>query len=321
MPLSAGVGRAVLGLLAILACFFCAAPASAQNENGRWLRAESTHFVIYSDAREGDVREAARTLEMFDATLRHLIPPGRESSTKLEVYLFRNRASLRAIRPGLSDTVLGFYSSLPEKVAAFAVFRDSGGLEAQEILFHEYAHHFMMHYFTQAYPAWFAEGFAEVVQTIEFDDDNSALVGRYSNNRAAWIVAGDWLPTEQLLRMGRTRLSRSQTAQFYAQSWLTAHYFMLNAEHQDRFRAYLAAFQRGEDPIDSFEPTLQMTPREFNALIRRYARSNLPLYRVRFPATTGAAVQISRLPQAANDLLLLEVRMRFVSPAMTTSAA
>ena len=44
-----------------------------------------------------------------------------------------------------------------------------GVFTGQLVLFHEYAHHFMLQYAPAAYPAWYVEGFAEVVSTASFE--------------------------------------------------------------------------------------------------------------------------------------------------------
>jgi hypothetical protein len=304
------------------------APAAAA-QDGRWFRAETPHFIVYSDAREAQVREVAVTLERFDTVLRTLIPPPRESPAKLEIYLLRRRDMLWRVSPDLPSDAAGFYTASPEIVAAFAAFRDAGGLESQEILFHEYAHHYMLHNFTQAYPGWYVEGFAEVVQTVEFRGDQ-AIIGRFSENRAAWLVSSSWLQMDRVLASHRQRFSRDETALFYAQSWLMTHYLMLNTGQNDPFLAYLSAIQSGGDTLEAFEPAFGMTPADFQRALRAYTRNDLPVYGLPVPASAVAAPQITRLSAAADRLLLIEARMRldqgeeadaeFLQRAETTAA-
>lgn len=76
------------------------APAIAQQGDGRWLRAETASFVVFSQGRESRLREIAQALEDFDATLRALTnlaaPP---SDTKVQVYILRNTGELRVVSP------------------------------------------------------------------------------------------------------------------------------------------------------------------------------------------------------------------------------
>ena len=57
----------VAALAAVVALLIMAAPGVAE---ARWLRAESAHFVIYSDGDEAGLREYVRRLEIYDAVLR-----------------------------------------------------------------------------------------------------------------------------------------------------------------------------------------------------------------------------------------------------------
>lgn len=301
---------------ALIAFFFGFAALFAGNhraaaQSAEWFRVETAHFVAYGNVGERGTTEAARRLEVFDGALRCLVPPTRESATKLDVYILRGRDDLREVWPDIVRDALGFYTARPQIVAAFALYRDQYGIDGQEVLFHEYAHHYMLHYFAQAYPPWFVEGFAELVMTAEIGQDR-AVFGKYNEGRALSLVGGPWLGIDRMLDSHRrSRLTGAQLAQFYAQSWLMAHFLMLNPERHNGLQAYMGAFQSGRDPIESLQPSLGMSPEEFERALRQYARGNLPLYAA--PVQVASEVQIAALPPAANELLLLDARLRMES--------
>src|SRR5262249_27179427 len=146
--------------------FLCAAllalgagPARAE---GAWLRAETPHFVIYSGTTQERLRDAAAKLESFDAVLRQIVRPiDSPAKGKLEIYLFRDFKTMQIVWPRAGAGVGGFYTTSPDFIGAFALYRFDLGVAAHEILFHEYAHHFMLQHFAGGYPPWFVEGFAE----------------------------------------------------------------------------------------------------------------------------------------------------------------
>ncbi len=156
---------------AAAAAFFCFAVSGAAADDGRWTRAETPHFVVYSDL-GNRVRDSALELEHFDAWLRFLLNVHTEPANKLDVYLFGAENGLSEVWPGVGSDVRGFYEATPEQTAAFALYRTSG-FGDQTVLFHEYAHHFMLQYFAGAYPKWFVEGFAEFVSTTTFDHNDA----------------------------------------------------------------------------------------------------------------------------------------------------
>lgn len=289
-----------------IAFFFLVASTMPARAEGRWLRAESDHFIVYAAMSEERLRGIAERLERFDAMLRLLTqtttPP---SAQKLEIYLLNSRSALRAVMPGASEGIRGFYTATPEIIASFGIYQDVGGADAQEVLFHEYAHHFQL-FAAWNYPAWYREGFAEFVQTMRFEN-NRVTIGLYSDARAAWAGStSQWMPVRQLLDGS----GRRNAWFFYAQSWITVHYLQASTERQRQFREYLIALNRGGDPIKSFEPAFGMPLEDFERDLRRYARGSIVAFVIELQAATPPAISITRMPDFADDLLLPVTRMR-----------
>lgn len=282
--------------------------AGAQGQ-GRWLRAESPSFVVYADSSEARLRELVEDLESFDALMRRLTEaPAERSPTRLEIYVFRGPGSFSEAFPGVGSTVRGVYSADVDIIASYAIFRDTYGLDAQDVLFHEYAHHFMYHYFANAYPAWYVEGFAEFVQTAAFER-NRIVLGRSSQARADWLFAGSWLPMERLLT--RDLDDNEDVAKFYAQSWLLTHYLFTTPGKMEQFRAYVRALRLGGDAIGSFAEAFGVTPAEMQSELRRYLRRNPSALALTRPtAVTHEAVTIATMPRSADTLLPISTRVR-----------
>jgi hypothetical protein len=283
-------------LLLLLAA---SSPASAE-----WLRGESPNFIVYSEGTEARLRQRILLLEDYDRLLRFMTsvnsPP---ASTKLTVYVVRGFRELQAANPRLTGDVAGFYMATPTGIAAFVDHRAEAG--DNEVLFHEYAHHFMMQYAASAYPPWYVEGFAEYFMTARFEE-NTIDVGRSSDARGPWILNGQWLPIDLVLFRGPEGMNGELAARYYAQSWLIAHYFHSADDRRQLLGRYLAALAAGGESRASFEATIQMTPKALDDALHQYVR-NRRIAITRLLRTTGATpppIQISRLPSAADDLLL-----------------
>ncbi len=296
----------IVAVVAAALTMVCASAAWAQD--GRWWRAESPQFIVYGDGGERQVRDAARALEDFDTVLRILTnPQTAPSANKLEIYLVRNQSGLREVSPRLGEDVYGFYSAGMEQIAAFVVDdRDMGGVRNQ-LLFHEYAHHFMLHYFPHAYPRWYVEGWAEFVSTTEFRV-REARVGQSSEMRAPWLQA-DLLPIEHLLRPERYARTTEFEMRFYALSWLAAIYLSNTPERQRGLVRYVAALSDGADPMEAFEPAFGITPEAFERELRSFRRGRISILGIALPEAR-AEVTVTRLPIAADDLLLPLARLR-----------
>ncbi|NWG53858.1 MAG: hypothetical protein HXY28_09080 [Hydrogenophilaceae bacterium] len=290
---------ALIGLLIVGAI----APAQAQ---GRWLRMESPHFIVVSDHSEARVAAALERLEGFDALLRSItrVAPD-DDPVKLEVYLFRGAGLLAEVRGTTSSgSIAGFYTASP---AALAEFRGDRDL-ADHVLFHEYAHHFMLRYFPAAYPAWYVEGFAEYVATVDVRPD-SYSIGRFEPMRIRALETTRWLPMERLLAAPVSSLSEEERQNFYAQSWLLVHYCANTPGCTDTLQRYFGAMRGGADPIAAFNEHFAKTPDALQDELRRYIRTALTYVTMaRTPARTPLSV--SRLSPGADDLLTRDLRLR-----------
>ncbi len=295
-------------LLLCCALVFAALTTSAFAQAGRWWRAESPGFVVYSTASETRVRRLVGELEAFDALLRRLTQSTEERSpTRLEIYLFTGPGQFDEAWPGITRMARGLYLARTDIIAAYAIYRDSYGLEAQDVLFHEYAHHFMYQHFSNVYPTWYVEGFAEFVATAEFDDDRIVL-GRASRARAGWLF-DSWLPMERLIE-GRPS-DPEDLARFYAQAWLFTHYLVNTEGGMDQFRAYARALRMGSPPAVAFREGFGMRPAEMQTVLRQYLRGNPHALALTRPAEVQSqGVTLARLPASADDLLPLTTRVR-----------
>jgi hypothetical protein len=302
------------------AALFCVAAAilmmtpQARAQDGDWRRAESENFVVYSRGGERALRGVVQNLEHFNDLLHDLTGAERpETPTRLAVYLLRDESALRVVWPTVGENIRGFYTYDPESVEAFAIHADAGWEGgAQQILFHEYTHHFMMQYFRTAYPAWYVEGFAEYMSTAEFERGRTT-VGRPSGTRAVTLVGHDrmrLLPTEAML--GTMPQDTDERTIFYAQSWLMTHYMFSTAERKRAFNAYMQGVTSGADPIQSFEAALGVSPEAFRGVLADYMRGAIPYLAFRNRELAESTITVTRMPRSADDLILLNARMRRV---------
>lgn len=280
-----------------------AAPARAE-----WRRAESPNFVLFGTISESQLRARILLLEDFDRLMRFVTsvsaPP---APNKLNVYIVNGHDDLTTISP-VPAGIAGFYTATPDGIAALVDGRAEQN--GNEILLHEYAHHFMMQYRPGAYPAWYIEGFAEYFMTVRFTP-RRIDIGNFSQGRVGSIVEGRWLPMAQMLSAEPMTLNREAMQVYYAQAWLLVHYFFSSAERQAMLQRYLNAM-RGAEPQGALQAATGMTPEAFTQELRRYIAGGSIRYRQmeRTPGETPPPVTITTLPAGANDLMLYEAALR-----------
>ena len=145
-----------------------------------------------------------------------------------------------------SGGVAGYY--IPEARGLMFVGTQNAAthreLQPEQILFHEYVHHFMFQYFPATYPVWYSEGYAELWGTIQFLDDNVVEIGAYQEGRFRSFFQGRWVPLSRLLT-ARTYAEIPDIDLIYAQGWLLNRYMFENNERRAQLQQYLRAINAG----------------------------------------------------------------------------
>ncbi|PZQ56044.1 MAG: hypothetical protein DI570_21275, partial [Phenylobacterium zucineum] len=302
----AGIRRAATLAAATLALL--SLPGAAQ---ARWHRAETDRFVVYAEGREQTARDMAAKLMVFDSVLRASYPSTRQRKppTKVQVVVVESAAELRRIQPRIGVYVRGFYAATDEGVFAVVVNGDAQRMGADDVLFHEYTHHFLLDNFSIALPAWFVEGLAEYFMTAQISPD-AVRIGAYNEGRLHYVLAEPQIPLKDLLSKRPSDFREADRAMFYAQSWLLTHYMRSDPERGAQMDLALAAIAAGEDPVKAFE-TATGAPLDQLALgLSRYRK--LWSYTIeRNRKAPPPAMTVVAMPDSADTLLLDGFRLAF----------
>jgi Flp pilus assembly protein TadD len=302
--------RVLAALGAILLLALAATPAEA-----RWFRAESKKFIVYSDSDEASLRRFVINLEDYDAILRDqtMVPQDRESSRKLEIYLVRDRDDLQVVEPGLSEGIAGFYAASMYDIYAIASMPKSDHDDFyDDVVFHEYAHHFMLLYLPGRYPGWYVEGFAEYFAPIDMKD-GSFVVGGVNQGRAATLLNEKWIPIEDLLNKRPLEFDTGdEQSAYYAQAWLLTHYMMADPARRRQLVQYVAALRADKKSSETWTQVTGDTMPALTQKLQDYKKKG------RLAATSWtrrekrkpADMVITRLPPSSDDFLLLGQRMK-----------
>jgi tetratricopeptide (TPR) repeat protein len=239
---------ALLKLAGLLLALALPSAASAE-----WREADTPHFRIYSEGGDARLLRFAERLEMLDALLRKATgTPADTPPTKVRIILLDNVEQVRSVYRGTGKSIAGFYTVNMQGPLAVAPRRDGDEsvLSAPEIiLFHEYAHHFMMQYAPASYPAWYIEGFAEIASTAATISGGKMAWGKPADTRQYSLEVSRWVPVRLLL--GQTYAAFPAEADFYGQSWLLAHYLTFSQERAGQLRRYLALLGAGRPQQDA----------------------------------------------------------------------
>jgi tetratricopeptide (TPR) repeat protein len=304
--------RAAACALALALLIYCR-PARAD-----WLEASSDHFIIYSDTSEPQLREFASRLERFDKGLRLLFITKHRTedealrSNRLRIFVLPSPHAIQKLYSPRQTDVMGFYVPKASGSVAFTPRRSTSGpakfnLSAQIILLHEYAHHFLFRNSSATYPAWFAEGFAEVGSTARFEENGGLGFGLAANHRAYSLFGRHSLSIEDLLDSTRRKLTTEQVQELYARGWLLTHYCFFTPGKLAALMDYIDAINRGT-------PNLEAARNSFGDLAQldkdldRYVQ--LPLKYLALPANKLPIGSIEIRPLSAGAAAMMPVHIR-----------
>jgi hypothetical protein len=293
-------------LAAIAAAVTLLAPAMAE---AKWLRAETDRFIVYSDGSEMALREYAVKLEDFDTVLRAFfnLDPAGVPARKLEIYLVNDTVELKRVSPGASESLRGFYFASPETLFAIAI-RTRGKGDEDDVILHEYAHHFMMQYLAGSYPGWLIEGFAEYYMTAKLKA-GSFEIGDFNTGRAYTLMNGEWTATETVLTKRTGELRRDEVFGYYAQSWLMTHYMLSDPNRRKQLFTYVRLLGEGNESVAAWKEATGEELAAFDAKLKIYMKRGVPSTKFTRPNYKPATVAITTLPPSADALLLENLRV------------
>lgn len=298
------MGRMLAALAAVAA--LCA-PGLAQ---AKWIKAETSRFILYSNGSEQNLREYAVKLEDYDTLLRVFfgLNPEGVPARKLEMYLVSDVVDIRKLEPAAREGLGGFYSASPYDIF-FIGKRGHGQGDEDDTVLHEYAHHFMMQYLAGRYPGWLIEGFAEYYMTAKLKA-GSFEIGSFNTGRAYTLMNGQWTPTEIVLTKRTYELKRDQVYGYYAQSWLMTHYMLSDPNRRKQLFSYVRLLGQGKESVAAWNEATGESIEAFDEKLKAYMRKGMPSTRFTRANYKPAPVAITTLPKSADDFLLESVRAR-----------
>jgi hypothetical protein len=300
-------------LLFLLAALIAAAPVRAA-----WRVAESAHFIIYSEDKPESLRAFAEELERFDAAMRYLrkLEATADShSNKLTIFQVSNVGAVQKMIGGGrgAANVYGFYNGRAGNSIAFVPRRAGSGsswdLDAQTVLLHEYAHHFMFRNYPAAFPLWFSEGWAEFNATARFVKDGSVDLGMPAGHRAASLFYATPLPLPTLLEADRRKLNAEATDVLYGKGWLLTHYLSFNKARDGQLGAYLLAINKGRPSLAAGTEAfgdLKALDRELD----RYKKGRMSYLRIPANQISIAAITLRELSPGADAIMPVMMQSR-----------
>lgn len=290
-------------LLTFLAAL--ALPVAAQATE--WREAETTHFRIMSAGEEKDLVKFAERLEQFHTLLRMATGASDEDLrvVKVRVVLVPSVTEVERLYGADNKGVVGFYSPREDgPIAVVPLATDGWNLSGQRVLFHEYAHHYMLQYSPGAYPAWYIEGFAEITSTASFDRPGTISYGKAAVERKGELETRRY-PTAKMLD-GSYVSEGNGRPWSYGDAWLVTHYLTFADKRRGQLRAYLDAINAGQPMEQAAKVFGDLTELQREVSIY-FAGRSFPYRAVPLPPGAAGEIKVRLVP--ADEASLVETQV------------
>ncbi len=287
--------RGLTAILLIAAA--CAAHAATPEE---WIRIQTPHFTVITDAGEKRGREVAQQFEamraLFDSVL---VGNHMRTSMPVHVFAFRNTREMRANSPlwhGRPIELSGFFQKAQDDNY---VAVDLSTPAHWNTVFHEYAHVLINANFERM-PLWFDEGVAEFYSTIDISS-KTTTVGMPP--QGALFALRSLMPVEQLFSVAHDSSVYNEKSdhrnQFYAEAWLVVHYLMDN-QLLGKTEEYIHLLDDHAPVEEAIQRAYGVSARELNQRLAEYVeRRKFEYVQVKTPAALRSfTYTTAKLPPA-----------------------
>jgi tetratricopeptide (TPR) repeat protein len=282
----------------------CALGLSAPSVEGatRWNYVSGPQLEVVGPVSEDAAVEMARRLALFRHLFLKTLGISRDGAPPLRAYLFetdRDLTPFLPIKEGKPLESSGFFHRDLDR-ETLVLHLGAGTRQTSELAFHLYAH-LLSGSFT-AWPAWWREGLAEFLSTVEFGA-NKARLGQASKRHIAYFRENPPLPLAELFAVGRNSLSYDEgtkSGPFYATSWLLVHKLLIRVgrDFPDCAIEFHRLLVNGADPPQAVLKAFQVDVAALDIELKQAARSFAypilqeglePAWDVRKPATAQPA--------------------------------
>ena len=310
-------------LLPAVLCLAVTASGFARSSEPKWIRINSAHFSVLTDAGEKKGREVNLRLEqMRDIFAQLFLKTKLQLSEPLDVIALQSDEEyirVAPLRKGQPISAPGFF--LPGEDRNYIVL-DLAAEDNWRAVAHDFARLFLSFNYPPTQD-WFDEGFAQYFSSLRLGD-NQAQIGGDPTQSMPWnhslpgqsaadtnppksfteLLNGQWLSIPELFAM-RSGPS-GYPAMFYAESWIVMHY-LLNQNKLSEAGAYFGLVQIRKVPVEqAIQQAFGMTAPQLERTVRDYFHS-FPSSPGQSSARAGAAAAGGQVSQIAAPLGPLDV--------------
>src|ERR1700722_2497238 len=305
-------------LFTLLLCAVAFLPiALARSDEPHWIRVNSSHFSVVTDADEKHGHDVAVRFEQMRAVFGQLLSRKRiNMSEPIDIIALRNNKEYsKNIPTGQGQGMASGFFITGENRDYFTLNLSKD--ESCRSIGRNFALGFLNYNYPPTQP-WFDEGFAEYFSSLRLDKQVQIGVDPESFsellNSAAWMTIPDLFRTAHESSSGQ---EKSRRTLFYAQSWIVMHY-LLTQNKLSETGAYLDLVENQKVSVEeAIQKEYGMSPAQIEQAVKDHfhSLSQSPgsatggqLNGVPLPENIGSSSQ--EIPEAEGRALVAEMSLR-----------
>src|SRR3989442_8296359 len=285
----------------------------------QWIRVNSSHFSVLTDAGDKKGREVILRFEQMRAVFAKLLmKPRLHMPVPLEIIALKTDKEYAQVVPISQRQAItepgSFIPGEDRNYIVLNLFED----ESWRAVSHEFAH-LLLNYNYPPTQGWFDEGFAEYFSSLRLDN-KQVQIGNDPELNLSWkqdvlgnqtplrnpprsltdlLSAPVWLALPDLFTMKHNTSGYQEGSHrtlFYADSWIVMHY-LLNKNKLPETGTYFGLAQNQKMPVEqAIQQAYGMSSSQLEQAVKDYFRSLAPLFQAEDaanrPGTTNASGEI-----------------------------
>ena len=313
--------------LILVTVLFCCAPlAPARSDEPHWIRVNSSHFSVVTDADEKHGHDVVVRFEQMRSVFAQLLARTRVNmSEPIDIIALRSDdeySKVVPIRQG-QGIASGFFLPGEDRDHFVLNLSRDGSWRA---ISREFAQVFLNYNYPPTQP-WFDEGFAEYFSSLRLDN-KQAQIGSDPESFTELLNTSTWLAIPDLFAM-RPDVSAGQTSSrhtmFHAQSWIVMHYLLAQNKLPET-GTYFDLVENQKLPVEeAMQKAYGMSSTQFGQAVKDYfhslAQPSAPPQKGAQPSAGGTQIlavtpddqigsSTQQLSEAEGQALLAEMSVR-----------
>ena len=300
-----------------------------------WLRAESAHVVVVSNASRADVTRLVEHLERLDALLRMFTADYRDAvagpEDKLNFMYLDNARELARVSPDRPISGIELIRDCAASTQGFLVHTEALPAVADADLatapVHEglsyasqaYARHFLYRHTDVRVPLAWIEGFSSYFGGVVFGTKQMAIgrmppgVGRYLDYQNKVqdynLDYGSMLGATPSRKLNDTQAKVAQ-AEYQARAWILAHYILGADERRQHLGTFLKAVNQGTDPAAALRDAFGLNVDDASTLLWRYQREEANAMLAEMPWQDRPEIAFNTISAASGQFVLADAVLK-----------